>query len=463
MRREALSHPLAIAGVVVTTASAVVFITLVIAILAGLLNDPYAGLVVFVAIPAAFLLGLLLIPIGIALRRRRLARDPNAVFEWPVVDFRRAGIRRTALLVAALTAVNAVVVLLAGYGGLRWMESPSFCGQVCHAPMQPQYTAWRNGPHARVACVSCHIGEGPAALVHAKLSGLRQLAQVTTGSYPKPIPPGAGMRPGAQARTCVGCHQPGRRVGDRIRVIREYADDETNAETTTVLQLHLSGASSSGRAIHWHADPGIRIEYVATDAERQTIPFVRVTDAKGQVKEYVTPHTADQVIRATDRRSMDCVDCHNTVGHPISATPEGAVDQAIGASLVSRDLPFARREGLRLLKTSYATQDAAERAIDRGLRSFYRSQGSRSGDEDKLTRAVGALQDLYRRNVFPTMNVTWGSYPDNGGHVTSSGCFRCHDDSHQARDGSTIRADCEYCHKQIESAPVALAPPILVH
>ena len=48
------------------------------------------------------------------------------------------------------------------------------------------------------------------------------------------------------------------------------------------------------------------------------------------------------------------------------------------------------------------------------------------------------------------MKVTWGSYPNNIGHITSTGCFRCHDESHTAKDGTTISGDCEYCHKQIE-------------
>ena len=61
-----------------------------------------------------------------------------------------------------------------------------------------------------------------------------------------------------------------------------------------------------------------------------------------------------------------------------------------------------------------------------------------------------ALQAIYRRNVFPAMKVTFGTYPDNLGHTTSSGCFRCHDGSLTAKDGSTINADCEYCHKQID-------------
>ena len=134
--QELVRHPLAIAGVVITTASAVVFIALVIAMLTGLLTNPYAGLVVFVAIPAVFVVGLLLIPWGVHLQRQRLKRDPNVPSDWPVVDFRRPTVRRTALLIAALTAVNIVIILLAGYGSLHWMESPTFCGQVCHTPME---------------------------------------------------------------------------------------------------------------------------------------------------------------------------------------------------------------------------------------------------------------------------------------------------------------------------------------
>jgi hypothetical protein len=371
------------------------------------------------------------------------------VEDWPVLDFRRAHVRRTTLLVAALTAVNIVIILLAGYGTLHWMGSPEFCGQVCHKPMEPQFAAWQGAVHGGISCATCHIGEGAGGFLRAKLSGVRQLVHVATNAYPMPIPPGAEMLPGAQAQLCSNCHKPARVVGDRIRVIREYADDEKNSETMTVLQMHLNRSTDSERAIHWHADPAVRVEYVSTDAEDQTIPYVKVTDANGQVKEYVAPETTEQAISAGNRRTMDCIDCHNTVGHPISPTPEQAVDRAIAAAMVSRDLPFARREGLRLVKESYDSQDDAARAIERGLRAFYESQGG-SVDQQALSRAVTAFQDVYRRNVFPTMKVTWGAYPDNKGHITSTGCFRCHDDSHQAKDGSTISADCDLCHRQIE-------------
>ena len=126
----------------------------------------------------------------------------------------------------------------------------------------------------------------------------------------------------------------------------------------TVLQMHMSVTKSSARAIHWHADPSIRVEYEATDAERQTIPYVRVTDAKGQVKEYVATDAKAGANRGAERRTMDCIDCHNTVGHPISPTPEQAVDRAIAAAMVSHELPFSRRESIRLVNASYPSQEA---------------------------------------------------------------------------------------------------------
>ena len=441
-------HPLAIAGAVLTTASAAVFVALLIAEQLGLFANPYAGLVVFIAIPAVFVVGLLLIPLGMWLESRRLARHPATTAEWPVLDFRLPHVRRVSLVIVALTAVNMVILLVAGYGSLHWMDSPQFCGQVCHEPMQPQHTAWQAGPHARIACANCHIGEGARGFVAAKAAGTRQLMHVVTGSVPRPVPPGAHPFGGFN-QICARCHQATKVPGDVIRVKREYAEDEANTETMTILLMHVGRANETGRAIHWHADPATRIEFASSDAGRQTIGYVKVTDAKGQVKEYFAPDAADQPVAADQLRRMDCVDCHNMVGHRIASTPEQAVDVALAADEISRKLPFARREGVRLLKASYTSGEEADRKIDEELRKFYSAHGS-AVDAQALSRAVSAVQGAYGRNVFPSMKVSFGSYPDNTGHMTSTGCFRCHDGSHTAKDGSTINADCEYCHRQVE-------------
>jgi hypothetical protein len=143
---------------------------------------------------------------------------------------------------------------------------------------------------------------------------------------------------------------------------------------------------------------------------------------------------------------MDCVDCHNVAAHRIAAAPEQAVDAAIAANRIDRGLPFVRREGVRLMTASYQTRDDATRRIEEELREFY---NARRGDAN-IAGAISALQAVYQRNVFPDMKVTFGTYPDNVGHTTSAGCFRCHDGSLVAKDGTSIGSDCEYCHKQIE-------------
>ena len=335
-------HPLAIAGAVVTTASAVVFVTLVIAMLAGMFSNPYAGLVVFIGIPAVFAVGLLLIPAGMSLERRKLLRDPSASSEWPVIDFRRADVRRTTLLIAGLTGVNIVIILLAGYGACtRWKRQASVDKRATRRCI-PSSRPGRARRIRGVACVECHIGEGAGgirareALRRAPTRDGRHQLRIRSRFRLAPRCLRAPRRRRARVAT-----SPDASIGDRIRVIREYADDEANTETMTVLQMLMGVTTASARAIHWHADPAVHVEYVATDAERQTIPYVRVTDAKGQVKEYVATDTTEEAFTTADRRTMDCMDCHNTVGHPISPTPEQAVDQAIAAAMVSHDLPFA--------------------------------------------------------------------------------------------------------------------------
>ena len=83
-------------------------------------------------------------------------------------------------------------------------------------------------------------------------------------------------------------------------------------------------------------------------------------------------------------------------------------------------------------------------AIDKHLTTFYAAHPG--ADPQAVRRVVTGTQQLWRENVFPAMNVKWGTYPNNIGHTFFNGCFRCHDDSHKARDGSVIKQDCETCH-----------------
>ena len=113
----------------------------------------------------------------------------------------------------------------------------------------------------------------------------------------------------------------------------------------------------------------MQVEYVSTDADRQTIPYVRVTDAQGQVREFTADGATSADIAKGQRRTMDCIDCHNVVAHRVAPTPEQAVDRAIATGRIQRGLPFVRREGVRLMKASHATEDAAVRTIEDELRT----------------------------------------------------------------------------------------------
>jgi hypothetical protein len=446
-----IRSPLSIAGMVLTTTSAVVFLVVFLADLFGMHTNPYIGIVFFLILPGVFVFGLLLIPLGAWIERRRRAagKQPSEV-RWPHIDLNNVDHRRIAVAIFALTVANIVIVSLAAHRGIEYMDSTQFCAQACHSVMKPEATAHQDGPHARVSCVECHIGSGATSFAKSKLSGARQLFAVSLGTYSRPIPaPVTNLRTARE--TCERCHWPGKFHGDKITRIVEHGDDEKNTESVTTLQMHIGGAierSGAASGIHWHADTAIEIDYISTDEKRQVIPWVRVKDRTGTVREYVAEGvTPDQLVNK-ERRRMDCTDCHNRPGHQMAATAERAVNVAMARAHIPSSLPFARREAVKVLKASYPTENAAAEAIAKGLNDFYRGSypAIYASRRQEVERAVSGTQEVYRRNVFPEMNVQFGTYPDNVGHMESSGCFRCHDDNHTARDGRKIGQDCSTCH-----------------
>jgi hypothetical protein len=443
-------NPVTLFGIWLTTVSAVLFLIVFLLDLLGFYSNPYLGIVFYLLLPGFFVLGLALMPVGVYIARRREGQGrPPGEWVWPVVDLNRPSHRYVALVLLTATLANIVVISLAGYRGIEYMDSVEFCGRVCHTVMRPEFTAYQNGPHARVECVQCHIGPGAPWFVRSKLSGTRQLFAVAFHTYPCPIPsPVVNLRPARE--TCEQCHWPEKFTGDRIRVVREYADDEANSETTTSVQLHVgSGSESLGaHGIHWHMAPSTRVSYKATDFQRQNIVWVRVEDHAGTREFRAEGVTDDQLAKISVRR-MDCMDCHNRPSHRFDSTPERAVDDAVANGLIPRTLPFARREAVAALKASYSSQSVASAAIARRLHDFYQLEPAPDAVARKaeIARTIATVQAIYRRNLFPDMKVTWGTYPNNLGHVDFPGCFRCHDDAHKAGDGRVIKQDCELCHR----------------
>lgn len=441
-------------GIALTTTSAITLLTLYFAEFFGVRVGPYIGIIAFFALPALFLLGLLMIPAGILLRYRKERASGRLPAEYPRIDFREAQLRETTGFVILMTALNMVMFLTATYKAVNYMDSTQFCGQTCHTPMTPEFTAYQGSPHSRVACVECHVGRGFSGFVDAKMAGTRQLVGVFLNNYHRPIPsPVKSLRPARE--TCEHCHWPQRFTGDKFWVRTKYSDDEKNTPLTTVLVLKLGGITWQGSAgIHGrHLDHGSsRIEYISTDDRRQVIPNVRYVDDRGQAVEYASNEvktTPEQLARG-EHRSMDCVDCHNRPTHAFQL-PERAVDQAMFEGRISTELPFIKKKAVEVLKAQYPDRDTAAQRIVSGIHDFYRTSypAVYSGHRALVETASNQVKTIYLRNVFPEMKLTWGTYPNNIGHEDFLGCFRCHDGNHTAKDGKVINNDCSACHTLI--------------
>jgi hypothetical protein len=444
-------NTLSLIGVVLTTSSAITLIGFWIYdfVLPGP-PHPYVGILIFLILPGLFILGLVLIPIGIFLRRRKLRNAGELPVVYPEIDFKTPLVRNSLLFIFCATVLNVMIFGFASYRGVSYMDSTTFCGLTCHTVMAPEYSAYQNSPHSRVECVECHIGPGAGWFVRSKLSGLRQVFAVTLKTYSRPIPsPVKYLRPARD--TCEHCHWPQRFSGEKVIVKTNYKDDEKNTPLTTALILKIGGFTRTGfQGIHGrHLDEGSRIHYISIDERRQVIPIVYYTDDHGKTIEFVSTDikaTKEQLAKG-EKRAMDCIDCHNRPTHAFEL-PENAVDLRISRGTISTELPYIRKKAVELLKADYPDRDTAKSRITEGIISYYRATYPDIYNNKRalLEQAADSVAAIYLRNIFPEMKVTWGVHPNNLGHNDFPGCFRCHDGSHTSADGQTISNDCSACH-----------------
>ena len=458
-RRDLLRHPVSFSGAALATMSGLLVAVLFVASLLGFEGGgPYVGIVAYVLLPTLLVLGLLLIPVGLALARRRrvrLAATGQTEPPLPILDFNRPRTRAIALGFVALSTINVLILATASYKGLEVMDSIAFCGS-CHSVMDPEVTAHSRSPHARVRCVECHIGSGASWFVKSKLSGSWQLVSVTLGLYPRPIAtPVHNLRPARD--TCEQCHWPTKFVGDRLKITTRHADDAESSPTKTALLLHVGGNQGvRAKGIHWHVDSGVRVRYLA-DAKRERIARVELVEAGAEPRLYQTKDAEDPQARW---REMDCVDCHNRPSH-VYRSPEDEVDAAIEAGRIDRKLPFVRREAVKALRVAYPSATAARAGLAAQLTELYARQDPARAAERRpaVAAAAAELGDIWARNVWPGMKIEWGTYPSFLGHDAAPGCFRCHDGEHATKDGRVIRNDCDLCHNVL--AQDEKDPPLL--
>jgi mono/diheme cytochrome c family protein/nitrate/TMAO reductase-like tetraheme cytochrome c subunit len=362
------------------------------------------------------------------------------------------------LLPYATLGVLTILVLTGSVFTWEYTNSPEFCGTACHT-MPPEYTSYLTSPHARIDCVECHIGRGfVATRVSRKAGDLRHVVLNLTRQYEFPIR-AASMRPARE--TCERCHFPEKFSDDSLREIHHFAEDPANSPTTTYLVMKTGGGSKRlglGRGIHWHIEN--QVDFWSSDDHQQVIPYVRVTDDRGQVTEYVDVEAGIDPanIPQDELVQMDCITCHNRITHLVQP-PAQSVEKLMGLGQISPDIPDIRAQAVRVLGAEYATDEQALAGIA-SLGDYYRENHPEFASENfaAVEQAIAALQDTYRGSVFREQKSDWDTHPNNIGHDNSPGCFRCHDGKHLTSRGEAVRLECNLCH----SIPVVVGPGDLV-
>jgi hypothetical protein len=382
--------------------------------------------------------------------------------EAPSAPPRKPNRRRGWLIVLGVVAVLAflMVFFIGSVELLHFSESSKFC-DACHI-MDPETTVWRQSPHARTECGTCHVGPGAIPAIQAKLTNIRYLWQYPLNLYEKPIPsPIHSLRP--VEVVCEQCHWPQKVYEDRLVTKSSYAPDETNSLTETTFALKTGGgeqAAGLGRGIHWHIENPVY--YIATDEKRQDIPWVQA-EYNGVTTTYkdVNSQLTDADLANLEKRKMDCVDCHNRATH-IFQRPSDALDDAMSRGLIAADLPYIKEQGVAVLEKTYSTTEEAAAAIA-GVEDFYRTQHADlyAAREEDIKRAVAELQAIFDVTQFPATGADWETHKNNIGHKDFPGCFRCHDGKHLSSDNQAIRLECNLCHTIPQVAlPGQKLPPV---
>ena len=442
-----------VGGILLSVLTPVLLVCILIDI-KGTVQNPYFGFLIYLILGPLFLLGLILLIIGLFMSRGK--EDIGLfTFEYIAEQLARPGryirIRRHLLLSLLITLTTLFLVAFVSYTGYHYSESTAFCGQSCHQVMEPAYATYRNSPHSRISCVECHIGEHAQWLTKAKFSGARQIFAVLFDTYPRPLPqPITSLRPVRE--TCEECHRPEMFHGDKLYIKDRFLPDELNTHVQTVLLMKIGSGGYQGRqahGIHWHVAEDHQVFYKHTDQAQEEIVQVWLQD-EGQEIHYFKKPDNNEAMGApllAMARKMDCMDCHNRPTHIFRSADE-ALDEKMITGAIPPEVPFIKRQALALITAPYETSDAALQSVSRGLKEWYAANYPDFAGARKplLDQAIAGVQQAYRENVFPEMHIGWDTYKNFIGHKNGTGCFRCHDGRHVSESGQIISRDCNCCH-----------------
>ena len=446
-RTSLIRNWISLTGAVIAVASFFAFLLLFSLDFFAQHGNPYMGILAYLVSPLFLIFGGFLSLLGYWIQRRQ---EHKATAEGlpPVairIDLSRARHRKILGTFIVGSVIFLFITAVGSYQTYQYTESVQFCGKSCHTPMDPEFVTSQHSTHARVDCVACHVGSGAGAYLRTKISGMRQLYHVVRNDFERPIRVSIGkLRPARE--TCEQCHWPQKFTGGYERMFHHYLADEKNTQFSVRLLVNVGGGNPQRGpvgGIHWHMNIANKIEYAAVDDQQRSIPWVRHTDANGVVTEYVNSDFKGDISKL-DKRTMDCLDCHNRPSHNF-LSPNEAVDISLESGRLDPSIPWLKSKVVDALVQPYSTQPEALKKIDETLRKTY-------AGNPKVDAIVAEAQSIYKNNFFPEMKADWRSYPDHLSHKEWDGCFRCHDGKHQIvnsknpADKTTIKADCKACH-----------------
>ncbi len=407
-------------------------------------KNPYLGIFTYIVAPGFLITGLFLVFFGAWAQRRWAIKHAETKPDKWRLDFSNRAQRRWLILFGCGALAFIMLSAFGSYETYHYSESTMFCGQVCHAAMNPEFVAYQHGAHARVDCVDCHVGSGPQWFIKAKINGTHQLIAFTLDNYKRPIAtPIKNLRPAQDI--CEKCHWPQKFHGNVELNTEHFLSDKKNSSYTARLLMHVnkSQPGAPGGGIHWHVSDTDRVEYYAADEKRQDIPWMRVTNLKDGTSRIFKTEAFKGEPPADKIRVMDCMDCHNRPAH-VFPTANNAVEQAMAAGTLSTKLPNIKRVAVAAMTQKEITTTAA---APQKIADFLRAKYNDAALASELPGAIAEVQAIFADTIFPERKADWRVYPNNIGHKDWPGCFRCHDDKHKTALGQAVRSsDCTSCH-----------------
>jgi hypothetical protein len=433
------------------TISGVVYLVMILLFRA---ENAYGGIIFLAVVPPTFFGGLLLVPLGLYLEFKRRCRQDPKLAEKSLGEILHAlsgesDVRNRIITFVVFSGINIALTMIIFIASLHYLDSPSFCGQLCHAVMIPEFTAYERSPHARVPCVQCHIGPGASWFVKSKIAGLRQVYAILAKTYHRPIPtPIEELRPARD--TCEQCHWPQKFHQDKLKIITHYRDDRNNTKYYTALLLKVGGPEAEGAkptGIHWHVSGGNRVIYASEKGERKDIPWIRFErDSQPPVEYRFTGSELSAAdLAALPRRTMDCVDCHNRPTH-IYRTANTELETMFARFPELQSVPYLKKAASEVMERRFSDDQIEDGVVRKSIVAWYDAHPEEKPDPKLLKLAAEKVQEIYRQNVWPKMNIGWGTYPNHIGHTVSPGCLRCHGNNHVTAEGKAVRSDCRLCH-----------------